>query len=107
MSRDEIWSEIEREAHEQVQAELARDESTPLVFGAPIAWSYNARGRTDGVSEVHRVGFPQFNHAYTTCGELIPAPIRWCPLSPAVVRVMAKCQYCEAEMARVKRERAA
>lgn len=107
MIRDEIWAEIEREALAQVRSELARDESTPLEFGAPIMWAYNARGRTDGLSPVHRVGFPQFNRAYTTCGELVPAPILWCPLSPALARTMPRCVYCEAEMARVKRERAA
>ena len=107
MTSDETWREIEQQARDQVRAELARDENTPLEFGAAIVWAFNARGRTDGISPVHRVGFPQFNRAYTTCGELVPAPILWCPLSPAMVRTMPRCVYCEAEMKRVKREKAA
>lgn len=102
-----IWERIEREASEQVRAELQVDENRSLEFGAAIAWSECMMGRTCGVSPIHRVGVPQHGHDYTTCGDLIPPPIRWVPLSPATIRVMAKCRQCEAEMIRIQRERAA
>lgn len=107
MSRDEIWAEIEREALEQVRSELAADEARSLEFGSAIAWSECQMGRTNGISPLHRVGLPQHGHDYTTCGDLIPDPIRWVPLSPATIRVMAKCRSCEAEVSRIQRERAA
>lgn len=103
----ETWERIERAAYEQVVAEIITDENTPLEFGAPIAWSECLMGRTNGVSLLHRVGFPQHGHDYTTCGDLIPPPIRWIPRSPATIRVMAKCTQCEAEILRISRERAA
>jgi hypothetical protein len=104
---DETWARIEREALAQVRAELEHDETTPLVFGAAIAWSECLMGRTNGVSVLHRVGLPQHDHEYTTCGDLIPPPIRWVPLSPSTIRVMPKCKQCEAEVLRISRERAA
>ncbi len=105
--RAAMWEQLEREAREQVQAELDVDEVTPLEFGAAIVWSSCVMGRTNGLSEVHRVGFPQINHAFTACGELIPAPIRWVRASAAVIRTMGKCKYCEAELARIARANAA
>ncbi len=105
--RAAMWEQLEREAREQVRSEIDVDEVTPLEFGQPIVWSSCVMGRTNGLSEVHRVGFPQINHAFTACGELIPAPIRWVRASPAVIRTMAKCRHCEAEMTRIKREKAA
>src|SRR5690349_19223327 len=83
--RSDVWAAIEREALAQVRTELAHDETTPLVFGAAIAWSECLMGRTNGVSLLHRVGMPQHEHEYTTCGDLIPPPIRWIPLSPATI----------------------
>ena len=102
----EMWLQIEREAREVASAVLDRDENTPLVFGAFIAWTECQFGLTNGLSPIHRVGFPQHNDAYTTCGELIPSPLRWFSLSPAIVRTMGKCKFCEAEMARREREAA-
>jgi hypothetical protein len=103
----ETWQRIEREAHAQVQAELEVDERTPLVFGAHIVWTGCRLGRTDSLTPVHRVGFPQVHHAFTACGELIPPPIRWSRLSPAMIRTMKRCHYCEAEILRISREEAA
>ncbi len=105
--RAAMWEQLEREAREQVRSEIAADEQTPLVFGAPIAWSLCLLGRTNGVSPLHRVGQAQHGHAYTTCGELIPAPIRWLPLSPAVIRTKPRCKDCEAEMAHITKKRVA
>ncbi len=103
----ETWQRIEEEAHAQVLAELDVDEVTPLEFGAAIVWSSCVMGRTNGLSPVHRVGFPQINHAFTACGELIPAPIRWVRASSAVIRTMGKCKYCEAEIMRIGKANAA
>jgi hypothetical protein len=105
--RADMWAEIESAALAQVRAELERDERTPLEFGYPIVWSECLMGRTNGMSELHRVGLPQHGHQYTTCGQLIPPPIRRVPLSPATIRVMVKCRQCEAEVVRISRERAA
>ncbi len=103
----ETWQRIEEEARAQIQAELDVDEVTPLEFGKPIVWSSCVMGRTNGISDVHRVGFPQVGHAFTACGELIPAPIRWVRASAAVIRTMGKCHYCEAELIRIARRNAA
>ncbi len=105
--RAAMWEQLEREAREQVQAELDVDEVTPLEFGAAIVWSSCVMGRTNGLSEVHRVGFPQVDHAFTACGELIPAPVRWVRASAAVIRTMSKCKYCEAELMRIAKANAA
>ena len=103
----ETWRDVDAGVPAQLANDLERLEHTPLEFGAHIAWSECLMGRTNGFSDVHRVGFPQFAHAYTTCGELIPAPVRWLPLSPAMIRHMPRCKYCEAEHARLAREQAA
>ena len=105
--RADMWADIEAAALEQVRAELERDERTPLVFGSPIVWSECLMGRTNGMSQLHRVGLPQHGYEYTTCGQLIPPPIRWVPLSPATIRVAPKCKQCEAEVLRISPERAA
>lgn len=104
---DTSWDRIEAEAREQKSAEYGERRQTPLEFGAHIVWSEYQANQTNGFSEVHRVGFPQFGQAYATCGELIPGPLTWFPLTPALVRVMDRCKYCEAEMARIIREQAA
>ena len=101
------WADVEGEAREQVQADLARLESTPLEFGAHIAWSECFMARTNSFSEVHRIGFPQVNRPFTTCGEMIPPPIRWLPVSPAMARTMRRCRYCEAEQERIDKANAA
>ncbi len=106
-TQSETWRALEREVHEQVRADLEADETTPLELGRHIAWSECQQARTNGFSAVHRVGLPQFGRAYTTCGELIPPPIRWFQLSPALIRVMPKCQYCVAELAKITNGRAA
>ncbi len=106
-TQSETWERFEAEVREDMRARLAVEEVTPLEFGAAIAWSRNSRGKTDEFTPVHRIGFPQIDRAFTACGELVPAPILWLPLSPAMIRTMDKCRYCEAEMARISREQAA
>ncbi len=107
-TQSETWRAIELAAREQVSSDLDVLEATPLEFGAHICWSESGHmATTAGFSVVHRVGFPQIDRPFTTCGEMIPRPIRWLSLSPRLVRVMAKCKYCEAEHARITRERAA
>lgn len=103
----DAWLRIDLEARVVALAALEHDESTPLEFGAFIAWTECQFGFTNALSVLHRVGFPQHDDQYATCGEPIPAPVRWLPLSPAIVRTMRKCQYCEAEVARIERGRAA
>src|SRR5690348_15413967 len=83
---DQGWRELELAARSQVKGDLEQLEATPLEFGAHICWSECFRGFTDALTEVHRVGFPNYGRAYTTCNELIPAPVRWLPLSPALIR---------------------
>ncbi len=100
------WLRIEAEARDVGLAALERDETTPLEFGAPIAWTECQFGLTNGLSPLHHVGFPQHNEAYTTCCERIPPPVRWLSLSPAMVRTMVKCKFCEMEMMRRAREAA-
>lgn len=106
MSPETDWQRIEREARDQVRQELEIAENTPLEFGAFIAWTECQFGLTNDVSALHRVGFPQHGENYATCGERIPLPVRWVPLSPAMVRTMGKCKFCEAEMSRIAREAA-
>ena len=93
------WRELELAARAQVAADLDVLEATPLEFGAHICWSECRLGGTNGFTPLHRAGLTQFGHAYTTCGELIPAPVRWLPLSPAIIRTRARCQDCEAAYA--------
>jgi hypothetical protein len=97
---------VEQDAREQVQLELARDITTPLVFGAPIAWAYCLYARTDGLSSAHRVGFPIKDEPYTACGEPIPAPTLWLTLNPRFAHSLGTCRFCEAEYARAMREAA-
>jgi hypothetical protein len=104
---DAGWDLIEQEARQQVRAELTAAENTPLVFGAVIGWTECYDGRTRGLLPLHRVGFPNGGFAFTTCGEVIPGPVRWRVLSPAIIRTAEKCRHCEAEMTRISRESAA
>lgn len=103
----DAWLRVDLEARVVARAALEHDEATPLEFGAFIAWTESQFGFMNGLSVVHRVGFPQHENNYATCGEPIPAPVRWFSLSPAMVRTMRKCKFCEAEMARIERGRAA
>jgi hypothetical protein len=89
----ETWRRIEDEATAQVRAELERDETTPLEVGAHIAWTLPGyAGRTDGLTQVHRVGIAQFGNDYTACGDLIPPVVRRVALSPNLVRTLTRCR---------------
>lgn len=103
------WTRIVSEAKEQATAELIALEHTLLEYGQPIAWVVCRYRCTDALSTVHRVGDPKGASLdpYTTCGEAIPHPALWLPLSPALVRSMDSCGFCKAEYARQSRERAA
>lgn len=107
MSDRAEWLRIEGEAREQCAADLALLERTPLEVGAPIAWVECLLAHTNGLSPLHRVGKAQFGSAYTACGDLIPSPVRWIPVSPAMARTMAPCRDCIAALQRMTRERAA
>lgn len=104
--RDAEWRQIEREAHDHALAVLDAEEKLPLVEGAPIAWVYCRFGRTDDVSHVHRVGQPVNGEPYTACHEAIPDIIRHMILTPALIRAMEPCRFCEAEYTRGKRHAA-
>lgn len=98
------WRQIQRDAKTEASVQ-----ETP-AYGEYIVWAITAprSGITDELSEVHRVGTPQKNDLYTTCGAPIPAPVMWFPLTPAIARTMEKhCRFCEAEYARHLREDAA
>ncbi len=97
------WREIEAAAREHALTVLEIDENTPLVYGAHIAWTTGIYGRTDELSPLHRVGYPIGSKPYTTCHEAIPEPIRWFILSPALLRTMPPCRFCEAEYQRSSR----
>lgn len=103
MTHEDEWRAIEREARASALTMLERDENTPLVFGAHIAWVDGMHGRTDDLSAIHRVGYPEKGKPMTTCGLEIPAPIRWFTLSPALLRTMDSCRFCEAEHQRLVR----
>lgn len=104
---DESWTRIMAEVRAQNSADLTTLEQTPLVYGDHIAWAVRLYGWTDDLSHVHRVGYPQQDEPYTTCGEKIPWPGLWLQLTPALVRTMPPCRFCEAEYARAQRENAA
>lgn len=99
-SRADIWRRIEAEARDQVRTELDALVQQPLVYGDYIAWTAALYGRTDGLSEVHRVGVPIRGEPATTCNVMIPAPALWLPLSPAFMHSLGPCRFCEAEYAR-------
>lgn len=107
MDRHAEWLRIEAEAREQVAAEVEALTDTPLEYGHHIAWVDCRYARTEGISDVHRVGFPQKHEPYTSCGEQIPHPTRWLSLSPAMIRTMVPCRFCAAEQMRHAREDAA
>lgn len=100
------FAQIEREAREQVSAELDARAALP-EFGERIAWAITLYGRTDELSPVHRVGLPNGKEVYTACGEAIPSARLWLPLTDRLVRTMPRCRFCEAEFARLAREQAA
>ncbi len=95
-TQSETWRAIELAARAQVASDLDLLEAKPLEHGSHIAWSECRLGGTNGFTSLHRVGLTQFGHAYTTCGDVIPAPVRWLPLSPAIIRTRARCRDCEA-----------
>ncbi len=101
------WKRIEAAAKEQVRGELIAEEVAPLEYGRSIAWSDHRFGRTDGLSPVHRVGFPKGNDPYTSCGEAIPDALRRLALCPGLIRSLGRCRFCEAESARLAPEIAA
>lgn len=107
MEREEIWRRIEAEAREQASAELEALLQEPLVFGRHIAWAEQRFGRTDGLSPVHRVGYPIGDDPFTTCGEKIPHPICWLPLNARLIERMPNCRFCASEYQRLTKERAA
>lgn len=102
----ESWDRILREVREQKTADLLRDENTPLEFGAFICWK-QGRWEPEHFAPVHRVGYSEGAYAYTACGQIIPPPLMWLPLSPALVRSMTNCTRCNAEIGRLARENAA
>lgn len=103
----DVWREIERAARQHALTVLEADEKAPPVLGARIAWVDGIYGRTDALSPIHRVGYPVGDKPYTTCHEAIPAPIRWMILSPALLRTMDLCRFCEVEHQRAGRSHAA
>ena len=94
------WTAIEREARDQVRAELIAEENTPLAFGQHVAWTTGRHGLTDDVSLLHRVGGQEGSSAVAICGDVIPPPICWMPLGSGLVRTLERCRYCEAEYKR-------
>lgn len=90
-----LWQEIEREATEQVRAEVEAAEVTPLEWGAMVAWAECRFGRTDGLGVVHRVESWSLDDARALCGERIPSPVLRLPLTPNLVRTLGRCRYCE------------
>ena len=87
------WADVEREAREQVTADIQADDF--LQPGRVVAWSLCRFARTDGLSVVHRVGQPMNGVAATLCGEIVPEPIRLIPLNANLARTLGRCSYCE------------
>lgn len=94
------WKRIEAAAREDGLAELDVIERTLLVYGDHVAWTLHRFGRTDALSAVHRVGHPLQGRDYTTCGEVIPEPVRRLTLTPRFIHALSTCRYCEIEYAR-------
>lgn len=89
---------VMREVEQAREAVLAAREAAGLpALGEYIAWSECERGCTDALSSLHRVGEPKKGQPYTTCGVPIPEPVRWLPLSPAMVNDgLLPCGFCAA-----------
>lgn len=102
---DETWTRIKAEALAQIILDLARLHETPLAFGQHLAWVTHEANLTAELSPLHRVGFPIDARPYTGCGERIPPPICWLPLSPALIATMPRCKFCVAEYERAVRLR--
>lgn len=92
MASPSEWREIERQAHDDMLAGLPSGEPER---GASIAWVECRFGHTDGFSDVHRVGPTVAGTPLTTCGLVIPEPIKLVPLTPNLVRVLTRCMRCE------------
>lgn len=108
MDRHAEWLRIEAEAKEQGRAEIEALTRSSLEYGAHVAWVTTKRsGVVGGLSSVHRAGLPKGNVAYTTCDRPIADPALWLPLSPALIRTMSRCGFCEAAHAEHLREIAA
>ena len=105
---DTGWERVLREAADQAVADREIAASMALAFGQPIAWDRKRHGETVGFTELHCVGDRRgADVPFTACGFSIPSADRWLRLSPAMIRVMPKCRYCEAEVARVAKENVA
>lgn len=95
------WRDIEQAARHYAADLLDARKQVPLEYGEHIAWGVvGFGGTTADLSPVHRVGVPQNGEPYTTCGEAIPDPIWWMTLSPALIRTMPTCRFCQAEYLR-------
>lgn len=103
-----IWQRIEAEADAQCRAQLDARERTSVAYGDYVAWVTTTRGGvTDGLSALHRVGLPKGNAAYTTCEQPVADPALWLSLSPAIIKTMARCGFCEQAFAQQMRGSAA
>ena len=102
LTGDASWDRITQAAKEQCSAQLIERQSAVLELGSLIAWGVTAKvsSPTDHFSSVHVVGAPVGNQAATCCGQVIPDPVLWFPLTPALARAMAPCGFCEAALAR-------
>lgn len=91
--KDQAWRQLEAEARKQVLAEIAATDF--LQPGRVVAWSLCRHARTDGLSQVHRVGPPIAGVGATLCGEVIPEPIRLVPLNANLARTLGRCSHCD------------
>lgn len=85
------WDQVEAAARETVRAALA--DAMPIAQGDKVAWADCSYGKTDGLSEVHRVSaeVSADGEPLAYCGEVIPAETR----RLAVFRSLDVCGVCE------------
>lgn len=95
--KPEPWRTVERDALEQVRADIAVVESMPIEAGTPVAWAECRFGRTDSLSVVHRAGSPIGETPMTLCSAVIPSAMLRLTLTPNLIRSLGRCKWCEAE----------
>lgn len=96
-AQEAAWHELRMAARAQISADIDALVATELAFGDHVSWVEKLYALTDRIEPIHRVGFPRGNDPYTTCNIPIPHPLLWFPLSPALIRTMEPCRFCEAE----------
>lgn len=94
------WKAIEAAAHAEAMALVELERQTAPELGSFVAWGITRdySGVIAGFTPLHRVGIPIGDKPHTTCHEAIPDPLLRMRLSPALIRTMPKCDFCNANV---------